>query len=560
MGKASKYSVNNNPSISDLLFGSKDGKEQNVPIEAVINLLNSVAGKDYIQYKFSPADFISVGSFTSNGSKVNPTEITKLFLNKKSTSKEDLSVLFNKLDTLQNIVLSLRNPSDANNFVTFKITNITTHTDYFEFDVVLYKNFYSGNLLSTSSYSLYFDVKENFEDKTKTNYYQDVNKILSIPDDNKIGYTFDVNFHYPKELHNLHNNYPLAPENLSIKKEWLNEWQQNDYHESKIEKLITNFNDKINYVVNYRILKLYLQLGLKITKVNRVLQYEQGDFMKSYIMKNTNERTTAKNDFEKDFYKLMNNSVYGKTMENVRNRISFVLVSSEEKALNMKNDFKKITPFHDNLIGVHLCKREVLLNKPIFIGHTVLDQSKYLMYDFHYNTMLQKIKRKNIDLLFTDTDSLCYHIRKQDPFEIIKNNKDLFDLSEYDTKHELFDPTNKKVIGKFKNESINQITEFVGLRSKLYAYNVDEEKNDHKKCKGVKKYVVDKKLTLELYKQILHNRGTHDVEQNGFISKHHEVYTQTQNKIALSATDDKVFICDDNIKTYNIGHYKTLKK
>jgi len=168
MGKASKYSVNNDPSISDLLFGFKDGKEQNVPIEAVINILNSVAGKDYIQYKFSPADFISVGSFTSNGSKVNPAEITKLFLNKKSTAKEDLSVLFNKLDTLQNIALSLRNPSDANNFVTFKVTNITTHTDYFEFDVVLYKNFYSGNLLTASSYSMYFDVKENFEDKTNT--------------------------------------------------------------------------------------------------------------------------------------------------------------------------------------------------------------------------------------------------------------------------------------------------------------------------------------------------------------------------------------------------------
>jgi len=166
MGKASKYSVNNDPSISDLLFGFKDGKEQNVPIEAIINILNSVAGKDYIQYKFSPSDFISVGSFTSNESKVNPAEITKLFLNKKSTAKEDLSVLFNKLDTLQNIALSLRNPSDSNNFVTFKVTNITTHTDYFEFDVVVFKGFYSGNLLSASSYSLYFDVKENFEDKT----------------------------------------------------------------------------------------------------------------------------------------------------------------------------------------------------------------------------------------------------------------------------------------------------------------------------------------------------------------------------------------------------------
>jgi len=111
-------------------------------------------------------------------------------------------------------------------------------------------------------------------------------------------------------------------------------------------------------------------------------------------MKNTNERIIAKNDFGKDFYKLMNNSVYGKTMENIRNRISFILISSEEKALSMKNDYKMFTTFNNNLIGVHLCKREVTLNKPIFIGHTVLDQSKYLMYDFHYNFILQKFKEK----------------------------------------------------------------------------------------------------------------------------------------------------------------------
>jgi hypothetical protein len=256
----------------------------------------------------------------------------------------------------------------------------------------------------------------------------------------------------------------------------------------------------------------------------------------------------------------MNNSVYGKTMENVRNRISFILVSSEEKAINMKNDYKKYTEFNENLVGVHLCKREITLDKPIFIGHTVLDQSKYLMYDFHYNFVLQKFKRKNVDLLFTDTDSLCYHFKNEDPFEIIKNNKTLFDLSEYPKDNELYDPTNKKVIGKFKNESINQITEFVGLRSKLYAYTVDEETKDHKRCKGVKKCVVDKKLTLDLYKQILDNRNTFDVIQNGFMTKKHEVFTQTQTKIALSATDDKVHICDNNIDTYNHGHYKILKK
>ena len=282
--------------------------------------------------------------------------------------------------------------------------------------------------------------------------------------------------------------------------------------------------------------------------------------MNSYIMKNTNEKTTAKNDFEKDFYKLMNNSVYGKTMKNVRKRISFILVSSEKKALNMRNDYTKYTPFNDNLVGVHLCKKEVTLNKPIFIGHTVLDQSKYLMYDFHYNFILKKFKRENVDLLFTDTDSLCYHIKNEDPFEIIKNNKELFDLSEYSKDDPLYDPTNKKVIGKFKNESINQITEFVGLRSKLYAYSVDEETKDHKKCKGVKKYVVNQNLTLDLYKTVLHSRKSHEVKQNGFMSKKHEVFTLSQNKIALSATDDKVYICENNIETYNHGHYRILKK
>ena len=112
----------------------------------------------------------------------------------------------------------------------------------------------------------------------------------------------------------------------------------------------------------------------------------------------------------------MNNSVYGKTMENVRNRINFKLVSSVEKAQGTRNTLIRWTRFNDDLVGMHLCKQQVKLNKPIFIGQNVLDQSKYLMYDFHYNTMLKNFDRENIDLLFTDTDSLCYNIKKQDPF------------------------------------------------------------------------------------------------------------------------------------------------
>ena len=139
------------------------------------------------------------------------------------------------------------------------------------------------------------------------------------------------------------------------------------YKNSNVKKLTTNFNDKINYVINYRLLKLYLKLGLQIIKVNRVISYDQSNFMKSYIMLNTELRTKADNEFEKDFYKLMNNSVYGKTMENVRNRINFRLISSEKSALAIRNTRKKFTIFNENSVDVHLCKEKVKLCKPIYI-------------------------------------------------------------------------------------------------------------------------------------------------------------------------------------------------
>ena len=198
-----------------------------------------------------------------------------------------------------------------------------------------------------------------------------------------------------------------------------------------------------------------------------------------------------------------------------------------------------------------------MLNKPVYLGQTILDDSKTLMYDFHYNFMLKKIARSDIDLLFTDTDSLCYVVRKHDIFDIMKTNKDYFDLSDYPVDHELYDPTNKKVIGKFKNESIKQITEFCGLRAKLYAYNVDDCKKKHLKAKGVKKCVTEKSLNIEMYKEVLFNRTNKSVVQSGIRSYKHQLYTEKVTKVALSGSDDKVFICDNNIDTFNYGHYKT---
>jgi hypothetical protein len=251
----------------------------------------------------------------------------------------------------------------------------------------------------------------------------------------------------------------------------------------------------------------------------------------------------------------MNNSVFGKTMENVRKRVDIELVDTEERALKIKN-ITRWTPFSENLVAVHKQRMNIKLNKPMYLGQTILDQSKLLMYDFHYNFMLKKIERNNIDLLFTDTDSLCYNIRNQDIFQIMKDNKELFDLSNYSKDHDMYDGTNNKVIGKFKNESIKPIKEFVGLRAKLYTYTIDEENESHNKAKGVKKSVANNKLSMINYKDTLFTRESLSVQQNGIRSKQHQLYSETQTKIALSCKDDKVFICDDNINTYSFGHYK----
>jgi hypothetical protein len=174
------------------------------------------------------------------------------------------------------------------------------------------------------------------------------------------------------------------------------------------------------------------------------------------------------------------------------------------------------------------------------------------------NESVSGIKRENIDLLFTDTDSLCYHIRKHDIFQIIKENKTEFDLSNYPKDHDLYDGTNNKVVGKFKNESVKIITEFIGLRSKLYSFTVDNEDGSKNRCKGIKTYVA-KNLTIDNYRNTLQTTDSLTVSQNSIRSYGHEIYTETTTKVALSCTDDKLYIATNYINTYNFGYKGTRK-
>ena len=207
--------------------------------------------------------------------------------------------------------------------------------------------------------------------------------VMSISEKSDTGYLLEVNLEYPDELHELHNNYPLAPEKLAVSNDMLPAYckkitDKYDIKVGDVERLIPHLDNKVKYVVHYINLQLYLSLGIKLTKIHRILQFKKSDSMKRYIDFNTEKRKNAANNFEKIFFKLMINSVYGKTMENLRKRMDVRLVSNEKDFLKYTSRPTYITHkiFGKDYAAIYEIKPVLMLNKPIYVGFTVLDLSK----------------------------------------------------------------------------------------------------------------------------------------------------------------------------------------
>jgi hypothetical protein len=212
------------------------------------------------------------------------------------------------------------------------------------------------------------------------------------------------------------------------------------------QKLMPNLHDKTKYVVHYRNLKLYLQLGLKIKKIHRGIEFHQSSWLEPYISMNTERRKQAKNSFEKDFFKLMNNSIFGKTMENVRGRKNIELVHTAKrmKKIAAKPNFSAFTIFNKDLVAAHCLKTTIELNKPIYVGFAILELSKLLMFNFHYGYIKEKYGN-NAQLCFTDTDSLLYDIKCDDLYKDMAEDAHMFDFSDYPKDHPMHSTENKKV-------------------------------------------------------------------------------------------------------------------
>ena len=325
---------------------------------------------------------------------------------------------------------------------------------------------------------------------------------------------------------------------------------------NKCKKLVCNLYDKKKYVVHIKSLKQTLNHGLKFKKIHRVIEFNQEAWLKPYIDMNTELRKLAKNDFEKDLFKLMNNSVFGKTMENIRNHRNIKLVTTDKKRSKLVSEpnYHTINLISEYLTIIEMKKTKVKMSKSIYLGLSILEISKTLMYEFWYDYMKPKYGNK-VKLCYTDTDSFIINIKANDFYEDIASDlENRFDTSNYEVNRPLPMGKNKKVIGLMKDELGGKlIAEFSTLRPKMYSFLTDDDKED-KKAKGTKKCVIKKMIKFNDYKKCLLNDEVIFKSQQRFISKKHDVYTENINKIVLSSNDDKRIVSSDKITSYPYGY------
>ena len=380
------------------------------------------------------------------------------------------------------------------------------------------------------------------------------------------GYFVECDLKYPTELHDAHNDYPLGPTRECVKADALSPYCTKLYKEvydatkvpdEKVEQLLLTLKDKEKYTVHVQLLKFYLEQGLVLEKVHRVVRFKQSAWLEPYVRFNTDKRKQSTSDFQKDFFKLMNNAPYGKTMEDVKGHTKYELVTRVKRFERLVADpcYKAHHVVNEDLVGVQRAKDKVYLGKPMSVGVAVLDLSKLHMYSFYYNVLKQRYG-KDCRLLYTDTDSLVVDVTTDDVYADFREEgmKQHFDFSEYPKDHPNYDPTNAKVLGKFKCETNGvPMSEWVALKAKMYAFKVgDKEKVTGK---GVPKHTLKKYTKLDVYRRVLESSERTVVNFTTLRSQNHQMYTVNLTKVGLSSYDNKRYYLDA-VNSLAYGHVR----
>ena len=351
------------------------------------------------------------------------------------------------------------------------------------------------------------------------------------------GYILEVDVKYPKNLHELYSDLLFLSERMEV---------------NKCKNLVCNLFNKKKYVAHINTLKQALNHRLKLKKIHRVIEFNQEAWLKPYIDMNTELSKLAKNDFKKDLFKLMNNSVFWKTMENIRKHRDIKLVTTDKKRCKLVSEpnYHTINLISEDLSIIEMKKTKVKMSKPIYLGLSILEISKTLIYEFWYDYMKPKYNN-DVKLCYMDTDSFIMNIKTNYFYEDIASDvENRFDTSNYEVIRPLPTGKNKKIIGLMKDELGGKIImEFVTLRPRTYSFLTDDGKED-KKAKGTKKCVIKKMIKFIDYKKCLLTDEVMLKPQQRFISKKHDVYTENINKIALSNNDDKRIVSSNKITSH----------
>ena len=374
------------------------------------------------------------------------------------------------------------------------------------------------------------------------------------------GHILEVDLHYPAHIHldPAHQQYPLGVEATKCS--------------DGTTKLCGNFHDKRNYIVHEQALLYYISKGLEVRKIHKVLRFRQEAWLKPYIEKNSTLRAQAKNEFESDLYKLMNNSVFGKTLENPRNRCAMRLFEKDSEKFTKyasQPHFVSAKELGTRYILANSIRTQMVCNKVPAVGVSILDLSKIHMAKWHHDVVLPRLPAAQ--LCATDTDSFFYHVPGKREDEIFELLQDTLDTSNFPKKHPLYRKDRKKVPGYFKSEvePPARIMDGVWLRAKMYSYktkgekgkDADEDdseecgaKGEHIRAKGIVRKYVSKHMRHQSFIDCFESRDSMEtLPFSKFVTKAHKVKTETFTKVGLSCFDDKRIQCDDGVHTMPHG-------
>jgi hypothetical protein len=390
----------------------------------------------------------------------------------------------------------------------------------------------------------------------------------AMDDDQSTGYIVEVTLSYPKKFHRAHNSYPLAPEHVVLKGDELSPYAKNCYKtlnpldklsSYSAQKLTATFNTREKYVVHYMNLRKYLELGMKLVKVHRVLKFQQSTFLRQYIDHCTQKRMSSKTPFQKNLWKFFNNANFGKFIERIRDYINCVLARNDktyQRCLESPR-YKSCKIMNENLVIMFLSPPKVTLDKAYAIGFTILERSKEFMYDQYYNVI--KPLLGNAEVLFSDTDSFCIAVTSQRKQNNLEKLNPIMDYSNYPKHHAQFSDCRRNQLGLFKDELCGEkMDEFVGLRSKTYAFTLKNKKMTSK-CKGVRKGY-KKTIPFASFKKCITSIASVRITQYHIVSKNHNLETSKVDKLCFSSFDDKRWLMDCKIHSVPYGSRLIKKK